>query len=198
MITPIIPPDWPFSHIPTWEYDEDGVLEVANFTCIECKYFGDKCKCIDHKYVLFHRPWFSSDRLREHHPICRSFEPDSAKYPAAYLEWDALGGFDKWYELWCKQWHNNHIPPYATVPLIRASQVEGREHCDDVYSVPYDVFLNCDIIKEDGIHCVDYRHIERSRNPRDITGYKWVHEGLGLWIPWENNKYLKQNAGDHI
>lgn len=43
-------------------------------------------------------------------------------------------------------------------------------------------------MKDEGIYCLDYAHIEVSR--KSVTGYKWVHEDSGLWIPWEDNKYI--------
>ena len=196
--TVIIPPTWPHSHIPTYTYDEYGDLEVSNFMCCECEYFGSNCKCIDHKYVHFSRPYFSCDVLREHHPICRQFKCSWDKYPAGCLEWDALGGFDEWYRLWIKQWHYNRNPPWSIIALIRAINTLDAEHdiskdrkfSDDRYYVSYDDFLDCNIMKDDGIHCLNYMHIEKSRNPKDVTGYKWVSEGSGLWIPWEDNKYI--------
>lgn len=200
----IIPSDWPFEHIPTYGYDEDGDLEVDNFTCQECKFFGDKCKCIDHNYVHFSRPWFSCDKLREHHTICRAFEPDFSKYPAGCLEWDAIGSFDEWHKIWRKQWHYNRNPPWAFISLQRAILVNDKEHdkakdrepTDDYYLVTYEDFLNCHIMQKDGIRCANFCHIEISRNPKDVTGYKWVSEGPGLWIPWENNKYIKKGGND--
>ena len=188
-IIPDIPPDWPYSHIPTWEYDEDGDIEVSNYACGECEYHGNKCKCIDHAYLHFARPYFSCDRLTSHHSICKSFKCDPLKYPAGCLEWDALGSFDKWYKIWIKQWHYNRNPPWPKIGLNRANQIEGREHSDNVYYVSYKDFLNCNIMKNEGIHCLDYIHIERTREKKYPTGYKWVHEGSGIWIPWENNRY---------
>lgn len=194
-----IPADWPYEHIPTWEYDKDGDIEVSNFMCRQCKYFGSHCKCIDHRYVYFSRPWFSCDKLRENHPICKAFKPYFQSCPAGYLEWEALGGFDEWYRLWRKQWHHNRNPVWTHISLIRAIPTidaehdiaKDREFSDDVYTVPYEDFLNCDIVREDGIHCLDFRHIEYSRNSKSVTGYKWVSEGPGIWIPWDSNKYIK-------
>lgn len=194
-----IPDNWPFEHIPTWEYDEDGDLEVSNFMCHECEYFGNNCKCIDHRYVYFSRPWFSSDKLRENHSICKAFKPDTCRCPAACLEWDALGGFDEWYRIWRKQWHYNRPEPWTVISLQRAIMdideehdiSKDREFSDDYYTISYQDFLNCRIMREDGIHCLDFCHIEKSRNPKDVTGYKWVHEGPGIWVPWQNNKYIK-------
>ena len=180
-----IPPDWPYEHIPVFEYDEDGEPEVDNLCCGLCAH--KECKCIDHKWVHFGRPWFSSDVLTEHHTICGAFEFDEHLYPAGKLIWDAVGGFWGWQRLWRKQWHNPWYQPRVT--LIRANQVEGREFGDDVYIVSYDDFMNCDIMRPEGIRCLNYRHIERSRNPKDVTGYKWISEGHGLWVPWEENRY---------
>lgn len=196
-----VPPDWPYEHIPTFEYDEDGEPEVDNLECRLCAH--KECKCIDHKWVHFFRPWFSSDILTPHHTICRAFEYDKRLSPAGYLVWEAVGGFDGWHRLWVKQWHSwqqktlGFIEEWTpNVPLIRANQVEGREFSDDMYYVTYNDFVNCNIMHEDGIHCVGYAHIERSRNPKDVTGYKWVQEGPGIWIPWEDNKYVHKRAGD--
>lgn len=189
---PVIPSDWPFEHIPSWEYDEDGELEVSNFTCGNCKYIGSKCKCIDHNYMHFARPWFSCDVTTAHHTICRYFEIDEKLHPAGKIEWDALGDFDEWLRLWRKQWHPRRDSVYSPeCLLIRANQFNGREFSDDVYAVAYDDFMRCHIMKPEGVHCLYYRHIERSRNPKDVTGYKWVHEGPGIWTPWEDNRYIK-------
>lgn len=185
-----VPSNWPFEHIPVWEYDGDNELEVSNFMCGECIHHHDGlCKCIDHKYVHFFRPWFSCDVGTSHHTICKAFEPHPDLYPAGYVEWQYLEGFDEWYRIWIKQWHNGRNPPWGSVQLIRASHTEGREHSDDRYSISYGDFLNCEIMKSDGVHCLDYAHIERTR--KSITGYVWVHEGPGLWIPWENDTYKK-------
>lgn len=184
-----IPENWPFEHIPVFTYDEDGEPEVDNLECRLCAH--KECKCINHEYVHFFRPWFSSDVMTGHHTICSAFMFNEALYPAGKLIWDAVRGFDGWRILWAKQWH--HSPDYKpNISLIRAKQIEGREFGDDVYIVSYDDFVNCNVMRTEGIHCLNYRHIERSRNPKDVTGYKWVSEGPGLWIPWEDNKYEKQ------
>lgn len=184
-----IPPDWPFEHLPVFEYDEDGEPEVDNLECRLCAH--KKCKCIDHDYVHFFRPWFSCDVLTSHHTICRAFEFNAPLYPAGKLIWDAVGGFDEWQCLWRKQWHPRLRDVYTPrVSLIRANQVEDREFSDDVYIVSYDDFVNCNIMRHEGIHCLNYRHIERSR--KSPIGYKWINEGPGLWVPWEENRYEKQ------
>lgn len=196
MIQIQIPADWPHPHIPTWEYDEDGDIEVSNFICGVCLYHGSQCKCIDHKWVHFVRPYFKCDQLTSWHSICKGFAPHPGLYPAGCLEWDALGGFDEWYRIWRKQWHYNRAQPWGKVGLIRANMTldeehdvaKNREFSDDVYYVSYTDFLNCNIMNEDGIHCIDYSHIEIARNTP--IGYKWVHEGPGIWVPWDNNKYI--------
>ena len=184
-----IPPDWPFAHIPTFEYGIFGSPEVDNLECRLCAH--KKCQCIDHDWVHFFRPWFSSDVMTEHHTICRAFAFNEPLYPAGKLVWDAVGGFDGWHELWTRQWHDSPTRKEykPLVALIRARQVEGREFGDDVYHVSYDDFVNYNIMRPEGIHCLNYHHIERSRNPKDVTGYKWVSEGPGLWVPWEENRY---------
>ena len=178
-----VPADWNYPYIPFFTYDEDGEPEVDNLECKLCAH--NECKCIDHKWMHFARPWFSSDVLTTHHTICRAFLFNEQLYPAGYLIWKAVGGFDGWHRLWVKQWHSSPlgIEYKPRIPLIRANQVEGREFSDDVYIVSYDDFLTCNIVRNDGIHCLDYRHIERSRNQKDVTGYKWVYEGPGIWIP---------------
>ena len=188
MIQIQIPADWPHSHIPTWEYDADGDIEVSNFMCGECLYHGSQCKCIDHKLVHFFRPYFSCDVTTARHTICKQFVPHPGLYPAGCLEWDALGGFDEWYRIWRKQWHYNRAQPWSKLALIGASHPKGREHSDDRYFVSYADFLNCNIMHEDGIRCIDYSHIEIARNTP--IGYKWVSEGPGIWMPWNNNKYI--------
>lgn len=187
MRTITIPADWSYEYIPTWEYDKNGDLEVSNFMCGECQHHNKgACPCIDHRWAHFHRPYFSCDVTTSQHTICRQFVPI---YPALKLEWDFLGGFDEWLRLWRKQWHPRKGQDYApNIPLIQASRAEGREHSDDVYTVPYDDFINCTIMRTEGIHCLDYTHIEMAR--KSVLGYKWVHEGPGLWIPWENDKYI--------
>lgn len=187
-----IPEDWPFEHIPSLpEYDEDGDIEVDNFTCENCEYHNsNQCKCINHDYVHFFKQWFYCDVYTPFHTICRQFKPSWQKYPYGCLEWDAIGGFDEWQKLWRKQWHPRTGEPYSpNCALIRAHTVEGRDLSDDIYTVSYDDFVNCNIIREDGIHCLNYRHIERTRDPMYVTGYKWVSEGPGLWVPWEDNRY---------
>ena len=186
----VIPTNWPFEHIPTWEYDDDGELEVSNFMCGECVHHHEgHCKCIDHEWVHFFRPYFSCDVGTSRHTICREFIPHPALYPAGCLEWDYLGRFDGWYRLWVKQWHYGHNPPWTKVALIRACKAEGREHSDDRYFVSYDDFVNCTIFKGDGIHCLDYTHIEMTR--KNPIGYMWVHEGPGVWIPWDGDRYVQ-------
>ena len=149
MIKVNIPDNWPYEHIPTWEYDEYGDIEVSHFMCCHCEYFGNMCKCINHNYVHFARPWFSCDILREHHDICNNFKPSWDYYPAGCIEWDALGGFDEWYRLYIKQYCYNRNPPLTTISLHRAikildaehDKVKHREFCDDVYIVSYNDFL---------------------------------------------------------
>lgn len=185
-----IPENWPFEHIPTWEYDENGDIEVSNFMCGECvHHHKGECKCLDHKWVHFFRPYFSCDVGTARHTICREFIPHPALYPAGCVEWDYLGVFDGWYRLWVKQWHHGHNPPWTKVPLIRASHTEGREHSDNCYYVSYDDFVNCNIMRDDGIRCLGYSHIERTRN--NPIGYMWVHEGPGVWVPWDGDRYDK-------
>ena len=187
-----VPADWPFGHIPVFTYDEDGEPEVDNLECGLCAH--KECQCIDHKWVHFFRPWFSSDVLTSHHTICSAFLFNEKAYPAGKLIWDAVGGFDEWQHLWRKQWHPRTHSEYSPrVALIRANQIEGREFGDDMYFVSYEDFVNCNIVREDGVHCLDYHHIERSRNPKDVTGYKWVSEGPGIWVPWEDNRYEKES-----
>ena len=152
-------------------------FEVSNFMCGACKYFGKSCKCIDHSQIHFSRPYFSCDEFTAHHTICRAFEPLEI-YKALYVEWwFVLGGFDRWQQLWSEQWHNGKLP--RTVSIIRAGKPpEGREFSDDRYEVPYENFVNCQIMKPDGIHYLRYSHIERTRS--SPIGYKWVHEGPGI------------------
>lgn len=187
----IVPADWPYEHIPSFTYDEDGEPEVDNLECRLCAH--KECRCIDHKYVHFFRPWFSCDVLTQHHTICSAFEFDGGRYPAGKLIWDAVGGFWGWQRLWAKQWHDSpERKEYKpAISLIRSKQVENREFGDDVYVVSYDDFANCRIMKPEGIHCLNYMHIEISR--QSPIGYKWVNEGPGFWIPWEDNKYEKQS-----
>ena len=40
------PPDWPYEHIPSFTYDEDGEPEVDNLECRLCAH--KECKCINH------------------------------------------------------------------------------------------------------------------------------------------------------
>jgi hypothetical protein len=111
------------------------------------------------------------------HTICSAFEP-VAYYPAVLREWEEVGGFEGWYPLWIKQWHFGRVP-HKTVSLIKAgSPPAGREIQDDVYTMPYEDFLNCNIMQPDGIHYLDHAHIERSR--KNPIGYIWVHDGPGI------------------
>lgn len=149
--------------------------EVSNIMCGHCKFWGSACKCIDHSKVHFFRPWFSCDVMTRQHSICSAFEPGNAA-PAIAYEWAIIGGFEAWYKLYVEQWHNGKAPKTAT--LILAQKREGREHSDDRYIVPYDDFINCQIMRDDGIHYADYMHIEISR--KSPTGYKWMHDGPGI------------------
>ena len=149
--------------------------EVSNIMCGHCKYCGSACKCIDHSKVHFFRPYFSCDVMTQHHSICSAFEPNNAA-PAIVYEWAVLGGFEAWHKLFIEQWHNGKAP--KTVSLILAKTPEGREHSDNRYAVPYDDFINCRIMRDDGIHYQTYEHIEISR--KSPTGYKWVKDGPGI------------------
>ena len=190
---PVIPANWPFEHIPTWELDKDGELEVDNLTCRTCEHHGKQCKCIDHDHVHFFRPYFSCDVGTADHTICRAYKPSKTLYPAGYIAWEFLGGFDEWQRLWRKQWHPRRDHDYSPqVCLIRAHTTDDRSFSDDRYIVSYDDFVNCRIMQPDGIHCLNYIHIERTRDQRFVTGYKWVYEGPGIWRPWNDNTYLKE------
>ena len=164
-------------------------FEVTNFMCGDCRYRCEACQCIDHKQVHFSRPYFSCDPFTAHHTICSAFEPVDY-YPALWFEWHyVLGGFERWHKLWLDQWHNGKPP--RTVSLIRAGRPpEGREFGDDRWIVPYEDFVNCQIMKPDGIHYLDYVHIERTR--KNPIGYEWIHEGPGI-LPYRtegNNEVL--------
>ena len=108
---------------------------------------------------------------------CSAFEPVARSAPAIFREWYMNGGWDGWYPLFIEQWCNGVTP--RTVTLIKAGKPpEGREFSDDRYYVPYSDFINCRIMQPDGIHYVDYAHIERSRS--SPIGYIWKHEGPGI------------------
>lgn len=150
--------------------------EVDNYTCGECRYHSSECHCINHSLIHFCRPWFSSDIMTAHHAICSEFSP-CPHYPAIYFDWHENGGWDGWYPLYIEQWRNGKPP--KTIALIKAGKPpKGREFSDDRYYVPYDDFINCRIMKPDGIHYVDYAHIEISRS--SPTGYIWKYEGPGI------------------
>ena len=151
--------------------------EVSRFECGECKYFGEKCKCIDHTKVHFGRSCFSSDIYTYHHTICTAFEP-TENFPAVCKEWERLGGFWNWHKLFVEQWLGGKAPKEISIIFPKALK-EGREVTDDVLYVPYEDFLNCEIMREDGIHYTSYRHIEISR--KNVTGYKWFEEEGGVW-----------------
>ena len=158
------------------------MIEVSNFRCGTCKYFGKDCKCIDHTKVHFARSCFSCDEYTANHPICSAFEPKEM-YPALYKEWSDLGGFAGWYPLYVEQWLDGRKP--YTIGIIMLKPVkEGREVTDDVWEVPYADFINCRIMRKDGIHYSHYRHIERCRD--SVTGYKWIEDGEGILNVWED------------
>lgn len=152
------------------------MVEVTNLQCGSCKYHGEKCKCIDHTKVHFARSCFSCDDITLHHPICSKFEPIEI-FSAIVREWKELGGYNGWYPLYVEQWLNGNKPYTMGIILIKPLK-EGREVFDDVWEVPYKDFLNCQIMRDDGIHYVKYRHIERSR--KSVTGYAWIEEGEGI------------------
>lgn len=150
--------------------------EVNNYTCGECRYHNSDCRCIDHRYIHFCRPWFSCDVMTAHHAICSAFSPNP-HYPAIYFDWHANGGWDGWFPLYIEQWHNGRTP--TTIAIIKAKKPkEGREFSDDRYFIPYEDFIACNIMKPDGIHYTDYTHIERTR--KNPLGYEWRHEGPGI------------------
>ena len=150
--------------------------EVSNLMCGTCKCFGKACKCIDHTQFHFARSCFSCDEYTAHHTICSAYDPMNC-YPALVWEWHILlGGFKTWQELWLKQWHDGKKP--HRISVIRAKAREGREFSDDVYEVPYDDFVNCELMKPDGLHYQRYRHIEKTRS--SPIGYHWIEEGPGI------------------
>lgn len=153
------------------------MCEVDNLTCDHCRFHGSQCKCIDHRLVHFSRPWFSCDVMTGKHTICSAFEPVTY-YPALVREWHEVGGFDRWHKLWIDQWHHGRIP-FQTCALILAKRPKpGREFSDDRYYVSYQDFVDCNIMRPDGIHYLDYAHIEQSR--KSPIGYIWKHDGPGI------------------
>lgn len=153
-----------------------NVIEVSNFRCGSCVYFGKDCKCIDHSKVHFARSCFSCDEYTAHHPICSAFEPVK-HYSALYDEWQQLGGFNGWYPLYVEQWLDGRLPRTIGIILAKPTK-EGRTVTDDIWDVPYNDFINCRIMHDDGIHYVKYRHIEKSRS--SVIGYKWIEEEGGI------------------
>ena len=150
--------------------------EVTNYRCGSCKYFGINCKCIDHSKVNFARSCFSCDDMTAHHAICSAFECVE-HYPALYQEWKSYKDFWEWYALYREQWLEGREP--ETVGIIKLKpRDDKREVVDDVWMVPYKDFLECKIMKPDGIHYTQYRHIERSW--KSVTGYQWTYEGEGV------------------
>ena len=152
------------------------MVEVTNFRCGSCKYYGKSCKCIDQTKVHFARSCFSCDEYTAHHPICSSFEPVES-YSALVEEWNELGGFDGWYPLYVEQWLDGRVPKTISIILTKPTK-DGREAVDDIWEVPYGDFISCRIMRDDGIRYVKYRHIERSR--KSVTGYTWIEEGEGV------------------
>ena len=150
--------------------------EVIRFTCGDCKFCGDKCKCIDHNVIHFSRSCFSCDTHTAHHDVCSAFECVEY-YPALYNEWKEYTDFFDWHKQYIEQWHFGKAP--KTVGLIKPkASVEGREVFDDVWEVPYDDFINGRIMRDDGIHYTKYRHIERTR--KNPVGYMWINEDSGI------------------
>ncbi len=149
--------------------------ETSFLSCRNCAFNGINCKCINHRYVHFFRPWFSCDRFTGHHSICSAFQPNKLS-PAITTEWEHFEGFSNWYPVWLKQWHDGKMPKVEC--LILTKPKKGREFSDDRYYIPYLDFLNCNIMRPDGIHYTDYSHIEQSR--KSVTGYAWKHEGPGI------------------
>lgn len=148
--------------------------DVDLLTCGCCKFIGEACKCINHKYVHFCRSCFSCDVMTRSHPICCKFEP-VPYYPAIVKEWQSIGGFDAWYRL---RYSDGDMPP-KEVSLISASKpAEGREATDDKYIVPWKDFVSCHIMRPEGIHYLKYLHIKRTRS--SPIGYQWIVEGPGL------------------
>ena len=152
------------------------MVEVSRFSCGDCKYHGDNCKCIDHTKVHFARSCFSCDEYTANHIPCYAYECVSY-FPALRQEWEKIGNFWKWHELFITQWHNGKKPKTIDIILTRPTK-EGREVFDDVWEVAYDDFLNCNIIKDNKIHYINYRHIEKTR--KTPTGYHWINEGEGV------------------
>ena len=161
---------------------ETHIGDVDNLQCDCCRFWSpwperNHCKCIDHNVVHFSRSCFSCDVCTGKHMICSAFEPVEY-YPAIYKEWNNLGGFGGWHPLWIKQWHHGKQPA-KYVGLIQAKQpFPERAPTDDIYYVPYQDFLLCNIMKPDGIHYAIYSHIERSR--KSPIGYQRIHEGPGI------------------
>ena len=160
--------------------NSEGEHDVDSFTCQQCRFWGvrrsgNRCPCIDHRFVNFARPWFSSDVMTGSHVICRLFQPDREACPAAACLWDTLGGFDRWFHLWNKQWHPRIDYDLAFMGLNLARPIPGRHHSDDRFYVPAMAFFNAEMIRDGKIACSYATHIRKSKS--SPLGYEWIREG---------------------
>lgn len=131
-------------------------------SCGQCKFCGTQCKRVDHKHILFSKPYFFSyHEGRENKFVCHDFTP------ADYCRWLK----DNWvsYE---DYWDGEK--PYRDTDTVSLCM-------DGDFSVRYRVLVS-DFVR--GTHLDpdgNPRWVEKiyyKINRRSVTGYELVHEYL--------------------
>lgn len=155
-------------------------MEVSNLRCNDCKFYKanadmDKvestCKRINHKTVKFAVPWFKSYDC-DFGTICSDFEPNP-NYPALVKEWNELGGFQKWWQLWVEQWL-----PYQKIDKYVYFTLNGDT------SIRYGVWLmdyvTGNMYNEDGSLKAETKqyYVRCKKSKSHPIGYKLVEENI--------------------
>lgn len=104
--------------------------------CRDCKFFGEKCKRVDHKGVKFHKSPIVSYHYGEYSIPCHDFEPAHPDY-ADFKDWN---GIDDIWPVFVDTWLQGKTPEYVIFHL--------GDDFDNDYEVPFDLFFNGGMIKD--------------------------------------------------
>lgn len=128
--------------------------------CSQCAHFGRHCKRVDHKHIMFSKPWFYSYHSGEDNKlVCRDFTP------ADYCRWlkDNWVSYDDYF--------SGEVPyrDRETIALCLDGDFSVRHHV-----LASDFIKGTHLDPEGNLRWVEKTYYKISRT--SPTGYQLVHE----------------------